>query len=115
MSVQWEPEKETWQEFKKRRSANSGISGMGQKKREGSGKINKSELREKALKRAGYQCEWAGCDERQWLEMAHIKAIGMGGRDRNISNDPENVAILCKYHHDIFDGRQQVGAHKEYQ
>jgi len=113
--VEWDPENETYSEFKKRRSASFGISGMGQKKREGTGKINKSDLRASALKRAKNKCEWAGCDERQWLEMAHIKAIGMGGRDRNISNDPENVAILCKYHHDIFDGRQQVGAQKEYQ
>jgi len=36
--VQWEPDKETFKEFKQRRSASSGISGMGQKKREGTGK-----------------------------------------------------------------------------
>ena len=40
MTVRWEPEKETYEEFKKRRSKSSGISGMGQKKREGTGKIN---------------------------------------------------------------------------
>jgi predicted restriction endonuclease len=113
--VEWEPENETYAEFKKRRSANSGISGMGQKKREGTGKINKSELREKALQRAKYQCEWHNCSERTWLEMAHIKSIGMGGKNRDISNEMWNVAILCKRHHDIFDGRQQAGAHKEYQ
>lgn len=111
----WDVENETWEEFKKRRSANSGITGMGQKKREGTGKINKSALRDEALKRAGYQCEWHGCNERHWLEMAHIKAIGMGGKNRNISNELWNVAILCKRHHDIFDGRQQAGAHLEYQ
>ena len=83
MRIEWEPEKETWKEFKKRRSASSGISGIGQKKREGTGKINKSALREVALKRAGYQCEWANCFERKWLEMAHIDGIGMGGKNES--------------------------------
>ena len=105
--VEWDPENETYAEFKKRRSANSGISGMGQKKREGTGKKNLSELREKALKRANYICEWPNCNKKQWLEMAHLRAIGMGGRDRKISDDINNVCILCKEHHDIFDGRQQ--------
>ena len=48
--VEWDAENETYAEFKKRRSKAHGISGMGQKKREGTGKINKSALREKALK-----------------------------------------------------------------
>ena len=38
--VEWDPENETYAEFKKRRSASFGISGMGQKKREGTGKKN---------------------------------------------------------------------------
>jgi len=112
--VQWDPENETWAEFKKRRSANSGISGMGQKKREGTGKKNLSELREKALKRAKHKCEWPNCNSKKWLEMAHLRAKGMGGRDRNISDDPMNVCILCKEHHDIFDGRQQRNTKYEY-
>lgn len=111
----WDAENETWAEYKKRRSRESGVSGMGQKKREGTGKINKSALREEALKRSGYQCEWHGCTDRTWLEMAHITAIGMGGKNRNISNEMWNVAILCKRHHDIFDGRQQAGSQKELQ
>jgi hypothetical protein len=112
--VEWDPENETYAEFKKRRSANSGISGMGQKKREGTGKKNLSELREKALKRAKYICEWPNCNKKQWLEMAHLRAIGMGGRDRKISDDINNVCILCKEHHDIFDGRQQRNTKYEY-
>jgi hypothetical protein len=112
--VEWDPENETYAEFKKRRSANSGISGMGQKKREGTGKKNLSELREKALKRANYICEWPNCNKKQWLEMAHLRAIGMGGRDRKISDDINNVCILCKEHHDIFDGRQQRNTKYEY-
>ena len=112
--VEWDPENETYAEFKKRRSANSGISGMGQKKREGTGKKNLSELRGKALKRANYICEWPNCNKKQWLEMAHLRAIGMGGRDRKISDDINNVCILCKEHHDIFDGRQQRNTKYEY-
>tara|TARA_R100000278_G_scaffold122093_2_gene107451 strand:+ start:127 stop:516 length:390 start_codon:yes stop_codon:yes gene_type:complete len=110
----WDVENETYAEFKKRRSAESGISGMGQKKREGTGKINKSDLRAEALKRANYTCEWPNCYEKKWLEMAHLIAIGMGGKNRDISNDPMNVCILCKNHHDIFDGRQQYGTKREY-
>ena len=87
---------------------------MGQKKREGTGKINKSALREKALKRANYRCEWPECDTTQWLEMAHITGIGMGGMNRDISNDEGNVAIFCKFHHDIFDGKTISGAKREY-
>ena len=58
MTVRWAPEKETYAEFKQRRSKSHNISGMGQKKREGTGKINKSELREKSWKRANYTWEW---------------------------------------------------------
>ena len=93
MTVRWEPEKETYAEFKKRRSKSHGVSGMGKKKREGTGKINKSELREKSLKRANYTCEWPECNDTQWLEMAHITGIGMGGKNRNISNHEGNVQL----------------------
>ena len=40
---------------------------------------NLSEMREVALKRANYACEWAYCTDNKWLELAHIKGIGMGG------------------------------------
>ena len=78
--VEWDAENETYAEFKKRRSASFGVSGMGQKKREGTGKKNLSELREKALQRANYKCEWPDCNSKKWLEMAHLRAKGMGGR-----------------------------------
>ena len=112
--VEWEPENETYSEFKKRRSESFNISGMGQKKREGTGKKNLSELREKSLERANYKCEWPGCNSKKWLEMAHLIAKGMGGANRNISDDPMNVCMLCKEHHDIFDGRQRQGSKREY-
>ena len=99
--IEWDAENETYAEFKKRRSESFNISGMGQKKREGTGKKNLSNLREKALERANYKCEWPGCNSKKWLEMAHLIAKGMGGANRNISDDPMNVCMLCKEHHVI--------------
>ena len=64
--------------------------------------------------RADYKCEWADCTNTEWLEMAHILGIGMGGRNKQEKFDPENVAILCKLHHDIYDGRTISMAKKEY-
>ena len=65
-------------------------------------------IREKAMERANYSCEWAYCTDSRWLELAHIQAIGMGGSPKK-KFDINNVAILCKHHHDIYDGRQRVG------
>jgi hypothetical protein len=106
----WDPENETWAEFKKRRTSSS--AGMGQKKK--SKRENLSEVRERALKRANYSCEWPGCNSKKWLELAHLTAIGMGGKNNKIAADMNNVSILCKHHHDVFDGRQQSGSKKEY-
>ena len=64
--------------------------------------------------RADYKCEWADCTNTEWLEMAHILGIGMGGRNKQEKFDPENVAMLCKLHHDIYDGRTISMAKKEY-
>ena len=72
---------------------------------------NLSEMREQALKRAGNVCEWAYCTDNKWLELAHIKGIGMGG-SKSRKFDMNNVAILCKWHHDIYDGRQSSGHSK---
>ena len=72
-----------------------------------------SPLREEALKRAGGRCEWAYCNDNKWLELAHIKGIGMGGNKRR-KYDIDNVCILCKWHHDIYDGRQSSGAKVAY-
>ena len=91
-----------------------GFRGWGRKNETAQEKKNLSGLREKALQRANYKCEWPDCNSKKWLEMAHLRAKGMGGRDRLISDDPMNVCMLCKEHHDIFDGRQRVGSHREY-
>ena len=72
--------------------------------------MNLSELREQALERANYKCEWAYCDNTHIrLELAHIQAIGMGGSKKR-KFDIDNVCILCKHHHDIYDGRRHNGA-----
>ena len=65
--------------------------------------------------RADYKCEWADCNNTdQRLEMAHILGIGMGGRNKTEKYDIDNVAMLCKLHHDIYDGRTISLAKKEY-
>ena len=74
---------------------------------------NLSQIREHALKRAGGSCEWAYCNDNKWLELAHIQGIGMGGNKKR-KFDLNNVAILCKHHHDIYDGRQRVGTSVAY-
>jgi len=72
------------------------------------------QLRELALDRANYCCEWPECYSKEWLELAHIVGIGMGGRNKKEKYDPDNVVILCKFHHDIYDGRTISMAKKEY-
>lgn len=59
-------------------------------------------------------CEWPSCYSKEWLELAHIKGIGMGGRDNKTKYDLDNLVILCKMHHDIYDGRTISMAKKEY-
>ena len=71
------------------------------------------DMREHALERANYKCEWAYCTDNSWLELAHIQGIGMGGNKKR-KFDINNVCILCKHHHDIYDGRQRVGTSVAY-
>ena len=101
----WDAENETWAEYKKRKSSKS--AGMGQKKLERQKRPNLSGLREKALKSAKYQCEWANCNDTKWLELAHLVGIGMGGMNNKLSNNLNNVMMLCKFHHDMYDGREK--------
>ena len=73
------------------------------------------QLRELALERANFRCEWPECNNTNYkLEMAHILGIGMGGRNKEEKYDLNNVAMLCKLHHDIYDGRTISLAKKEY-
>lgn len=70
-------------------------------------------MRKIALERANNTCEWPDCYSKEWLELAHIKAIGMGGSPKR-KYDIDNVCILCKHHHDVYDGRQRVGTSVAY-
>lgn len=73
-----------------------------------------SDLRTQALERSEYMCEWPNCYSKEWLELAHIKGIGMGGRDKATKYDINNVAILCTMHHQIYDGKTISYAKREY-
>lgn len=72
-----------------------------------------SEIRKEAMQRAKGRCEWAYCNDDKWLELAHIQGIGMGGNKKR-KYDIDNVCILCKYHHDIYDGRRPNGSKRAY-
>lgn len=57
----------------------------------------------------GRLCAMPGCMT-NWVDdghMAHIKAIGMGGR--RSADHIDNVVGLCVYHHDVYDGRHMQG------
>jgi len=62
-----------------------------------------SELRFEAIQR-DRGCVWppSPCTLGGRLEMAHIIPKGSGG-----TNTIDNVCMLCKYHHDLHDGREQ--------
>lgn len=67
----------------------------------------RSELRIQALARDG-RCVWCAVtgqktDRSDVLESAHLRGIGAGGRK---SGDTlENLITLCRWHHDLLDGR----------
>lgn len=67
------------------------------------------ELRAAVQELSGGICEWASCHQ-QGEQLAHIEPSGLGGRPS--MDRLENVAWLCTYHHDVFDGRRK-GAHHE--
>ncbi len=55
--------------------------------------------------RAGYRCEAPGCTSRRNLEAHHVRYRSRGG-----PSDPENLACLCRMHHQMgeHDGRARV-------
>ena len=66
-----------------------------------------AELREACFARDEYRCKWPGDETIPFvdnpLQMAHLQHRGMGGSKE--ANRLENVITLCRFHHDIFDGR----------
>lgn len=64
--------------------------------------MGRSELRAEALYRSGGRCEFPTCNVRS-EEMAHLRGSGAGGS--RYRDNLENVAMLCRQHHDWLDGR----------
>lgn len=54
----------------------------------------------------GSRCAMPGCTD-SWTDPAHIEGSGSGGRRSTYSI--ENMVGLCRYHHDVFDGRDLAG------
>lgn len=59
-------------------------------------------LREEVFARDG-GCVWPGDDHEGAAQLAHLHHRGMGGR--TVVNTPELCITLCRFHHDIYDGR----------
>lgn len=67
----------------------------------------RASLREYVIERANGWCEWyAGSTVHRGEHMAHVYGTGMGGRAS--ADEPGNVAWLCRWHHDVLDGRATV-------
>ena len=64
-------------------------------------------LHAEVVMRANFCCEWAGCTS-MGVHMAHISGSGMGGDPKGIRDTLHNVAFLCKFHHDMLDGRRRM-------
>lgn len=73
---------------------------------------SRSELRNQAMERARWSCEWPACPHPTInLEMAHLTPIGMGGGTH--ADTLNNVAILCHFHHMIQEGETVKGRKRE--
>lgn len=64
------------------------------------------QLRAELVEVAGGRCEWPYCKD-AGQEMAHLHHRGMGGSPS--ANTLPNVALLCRRHHDLLDGRTALG------
>ena len=69
--------------------------------------LRRSELRIRLVERAAGRCEWGGCIN-AGVHMAHITGTGAGGDPKGLRDVLENVAYLCRYHHDLLDGRVRM-------
>jgi hypothetical protein len=61
----------------------------------------------------GGKCVVRACTVFVDLQFAHIEPTGLHGRGRgrrsrllDVRRHPESYALMCKLHHDLFDGRQ---------
>ena len=67
-------------------------------------------LRDELVAMARGRCEWSGCHF-PGEHMAHLTHRRMGGSRE--ANRIDNVAWLCRQHHDILDGRTVAGRGRE--
>lgn len=63
--------------------------------------MNRSGLRQAAMERALYRCQWPSCGE-QAQELAHLHSIGAGGRKS--ADTLGNVMVMCRRHARYSDG-----------
>lgn len=73
----------------------------------------RSELRQEALERAGYECEWPACTTWTGLQMAHYIPIGAGGTSDPYIDSLANVCILCQFHHNVQEGEAVPGRKRQ--
>ena len=73
--------------------------------------MSRTELRSQVEDVDGLRCCWPGCESAKWIQMAHLRGIGMGGRKS--ADELSNVCLLCEYHHNLLDGRTHQGLRKE--
>ena len=71
----------------------------------------RGELRIQVVDRSEGRCEWAGC-LLPGLHMAYISGSGMGGDPKGIRDTLHNTCFLCKYHHDLLDGRIRMSLYE---
>ena len=69
--------------------------------------MKRTDLYQLLLETDGPGCVWPECGETRWVEMAHLRGIGMGGRKS--ADVLSNVARLCRRCHDLLDGRSHAG------
>lgn len=67
----------------------------------------RSALRQEVAARSGGHCEWSLCVDAA-IELAHIRGLGRGGNPDGTRDHIENLAGLCRFHHDLLDGRRRM-------
>ena len=68
--------------------------------------VDRRDLRAEAEKIDGRGCVWPNC-RTVGEQLAHLRGVGAGGRPS--ADTLSNVALLCRFHHDLLDGRSHAG------
>lgn len=70
-------------------------------------------LQARLYARYGAKCGAEGCGVFVDLQFAHLKPTGLRGRSRgkrsrllDVLRNPDSYALFCKFHHELFNGRQ---------